>query len=306
MQNEKRPDKRKEGRNVGKIGNFRTAPRFECHCPCNRGDRHNENAVPRKAKHLRQFHVPPSTQSQIDNQAQGEGGKKGELSVEVFLSVCAEVLRKQNISPVCDAFFVGHESSAKKKSIRICELERYFTKKHTHTIDCEDMGEVLDCFFDIKGTSSNINASGELTADISGLITFVIKKDDDIEKSEKAIPISLSVAADESLCGADCFCEVTGFNCRKHSGKNAAELTLFINCKAEKFCEEEILEELVVNDERLMGDKKTAVCIYFAEAGEDIFDIAKSHNSSALAILKENGLEDFEIKKRQPILIPMA
>lgn len=235
-----------------------------------------------------------------------ESGSKGELSVEVFLSVCAEILRKQTISPVCDAFFVGHESSPKKKTLKICELEKHFQKKHTQTIDCDDSGEVVDCFFDVKDISHNIKESGEITADISGLVTFLIKKEDDIEKSEKHISVPLSIAADEGLSGADCICEVTGFDCKKHSGKNAAEITLFVNCKAEKFCEEEILENLIVNDEKLFNDKKTAVCIYFAEAGEDIFEIAKSHNSSALGILKENGLEDFEIKKRQPILIPMA
>ncbi len=48
-----------------------------------------------------------------------------------------------------------------------------------------------------------------------------------------------------------------------------------------------------------------AICLYYAEAGEDVWEIAKQFNTGADAILTENNIDDSVIKSKQMIFIPM-
>ena len=55
-------------------------------------------------------------------------------------------------------------------------------------------------------------------------------------------------------------------------------------------------------------DKKdsTAFRIYFAEAGERIWDIAKRYGTDHKAIIESNSLESGILETKQPLLIPMT
>ena len=45
--------------------------------------------------------------------------------------------------------------------------------------------------------------------------------------------------------------------------------------------------------------------IYYADAGENIWSIAKRYNTSLSAVMEENGLEEEILPEKQIVLIPM-
>ena len=45
--------------------------------------------------------------------------------------------------------------------------------------------------------------------------------------------------------------------------------------------------------------------IYYAEAGENLWSIAKEYGTSMDAVMEENELESAQLKEKQVILIPM-
>ena len=46
--------------------------------------------------------------------------------------------------------------------------------------------------------------------------------------------------------------------------------------------------------------------IYYADAGENIWSIAKRYNTSISAVMEENGLEDEILPEKRIVLIPMV
>ena len=49
----------------------------------------------------------------------------------------------------------------------------------------------------------------------------------------------------------------------------------------------------------------SALCIYYADQQESVWDIAKKYNSSVAAVMEENGLDHDIISQRTMLLIPM-
>lgn len=49
-----------------------------------------------------------------------------------------------------------------------------------------------------------------------------------------------------------------------------------------------------------------ALKLYFADEGENVWDIAKRYNTSVRSIIEDNGLEGEQIEKRGMMLIPIV
>lgn len=57
---------------------------------------------------------------------------------------------------------------------------------------------------------------------------------------------------------------------------------------------------------RLSGREDCALCIYYADADESVWNIAKKYNSSVTAIMEENSLDHDILPQRTMLLIPMC
>ena len=53
-------------------------------------------------------------------------------------------------------------------------------------------------------------------------------------------------------------------------------------------------------------ENQSAMTIYYADAGENIWSIAKRYNTSISAVMEENGLEDEILPEKRIVLIPMV
>ena len=52
-------------------------------------------------------------------------------------------------------------------------------------------------------------------------------------------------------------------------------------------------------------DTKAALTIYFAKAGEDVWDIARRYYTSVEAVKNENDITEDRLDKERMLLIPM-
>lgn len=53
-------------------------------------------------------------------------------------------------------------------------------------------------------------------------------------------------------------------------------------------------------------ESQSAMTIYYADAGENIWSIAKRYNTSIAAVMEENGLEEEVLLEKRIVLIPMV
>ena len=237
--------------------------------------------------------------SRMDNQ----------IEVEVLLEAAAEITRNEQIEAVVDCYCIGHESAAEKTDVSVCSLSCDEEKNHQHCIpfDNDVSGEVIDAFADVKNINCNVNEHGEIMmkADLTG--GLLLKTEDGAEIFEKTVPLEISVAADDRYIGAYCDGGLYVLSVSKTPNKN--EVCVLLSAKAHIMRDDSVsvINQMAISSETSSPrDSKIALTIYFASEGEDAFDIAKRYNTSARAVMQQNGLDDTYINKPQKILIPMV
>ncbi|MEG0614188.1 MAG: hypothetical protein RR540_00415 [Oscillospiraceae bacterium] len=67
------------------------------------------------------------------------------------------------------------------------------------------------------------------------------------------------------------------------------------------------VSEIIIDEKNTkQRDGDYALKLYFADAGEDVWEIAKKYSTSAAAIMEENELEEEKISQQKMILIPIV
>lgn len=90
------------------------------------------------------------------------------------------------------------------------------------------------------------------------------------------------------------------------TGRDKLEITLDCNVKCKMYCrfEKNVLKNLKLNEDKPKKEKGAALSVYFPQKGENLWDIARSHNSTAELIMLENELKDEKIPESGMLLVP--
>ena len=74
-----------------------------------------------------------------------------------------------------------------------------------------------------------------------------------------------------------------------------------------EFSYENVMMDIQIHEEQLKTrDDKCALRLYFADAGESIWEIAKKYNTSVTAIIEQNSIDQEVLSSRGMILIPIV
>lgn len=236
-------------------------------------------------------------------------GDKNEIAIEVMLDASADVSRKEQIEAITDAYCVGFECNLNRSQLPVTILEQTISKTHSMQVTPEtDGGEIIDVFAEVQNSGATVNDQGEimLSADVS---VGVLCKNSEGEPytREKTVPVQFSLAADPAFRDAVCEGNAQVVSARQSSNKNDVGVMIAGNCHVCKTVELPVVTGVdILSDAPITGDPKTAMTIYFAEAGEDTFDIAKRYNTSAKAVMEQNDLTETSIPSARTILIPMV
>lgn len=235
-------------------------------------------------------------------------GENSEVAIEIFMEACADIKREEELEYVCDAYCIGYESSAEKKPLEIVASQNNLVKKHTASISPDaECAQIVDVFVDIVSCKASANEQGEVIATVSVSSAFLLKDAEDTAfVSEKISELEFSLGAASEYKDADCECEASICSATINSRKGA-DIEICVECAIKTIEHTSCLEKFEV-DENSVRLKKSAAALtlYFAEQGEDVFDIAKRYNTSAAAVMRENQLTDMLINMQRAILIPIV
>ncbi|WP_343277405.1 LysM domain-containing protein, partial [Ligaoa zhengdingensis] len=68
-----------------------------------------------------------------------------------------------------------------------------------------------------------------------------------------------------------------------------------------------VMGELAVDENKpRQQDGSAALTIYFAQPGENVWDIAKRYHTSMAAVMEENAIEKEQLRDRATLLIPLV
>mgnify|MGYP004470092293 CR=1 FL=1 len=236
-------------------------------------------------------------------------GDVNELGVEILLGVCAEITRQSPLQTVSDAYSTVCACNCSRSDFSFVSLEEPIEHCHTLTLTPEDSeGELLDVFAELRSESFNISDQGEVLAEGELTVETLLRNaDGSFSVTEKAQPFRFSVAADERFRQGTVDGMIQLRSAEQVRGKREIRLELCAYATVTKIRQQPLLTGIQLQtDTPLCRSNDAALTLYFADSGEDAFDIAKRYCTSAQAVMAENGLESTRLEQPKMLLIPMV
>lgn len=241
-------------------------------------------------------------------------GENKLLSIE--LTIIAECTAGQNreLSAVSDMFSTCYEADTETRDIRLEQFLAVINETSTCKNTLDFPGDQIDCIYDVRCDYSAGNAVCEAgKIKLSGSIGIEILALDTEHIPcilERTIPCEYEIDAPDATEGSvfrfDASLLSVGYGV---TGGDKFELRSEIRTCG---CLYRTIDCSVVTGIKLNTDapktrsEDVALKLYFADEGEDVWDIAKRYNTSVRSIIEDNGLESETIEKRGMMLIPIV
>lgn len=234
-------------------------------------------------------------------------------SGEFTLGLRCILLRENTILPVTDAYSTQYELQMSQKSSALllalgampqtCDLEQAAQLP-------EYLKEPVDFWCETGALSASVQ---EQTLLVSGKLRYCMLGTD-----ADGAPVYFEQAQDvaqeyqletkaEQLFDLNCLSQ-----CRTASMRSRRKNKLQYHCKLQVdgmvlgVIPVSFITGIKVDETReKKRENQSAMTIYYADAGENIWSIAKRYNTSLSAVMEENGLEEEILPEKQIVLIPM-
>lgn len=239
----------------------------------------------------------------------GLDGECKNILVTANVNVMVEATKTFQLPMVSDCYSTRHGMCIRRYGDplrQFCEpIEDRYVCKQTVTLD-HDVGQVLDLWCDSSVEQVTVNGT-KLTVN-GGLNVMVLAKDQDgsavyFEKpldfvwehalsQEEAIPMYITAQVQNLTY------TITADN----TMDLRVELQIGAQLYRELSCN--VMTELTADLSNIPTSMPTPLILYYAKAGERIFDIARQYNTTCQAILSANGLSESVLAASKALLIP--
>ncbi len=234
------------------------------------------------------------------------------FNLNAKILICCEAYCNKDTDVVLDAFSRRYKADIVSCDLSLDKIVSVISDtlniRQNVNLAANEIKKVCDIWCEIGEASSSIS-SGELK--IKGALIASVITDDGAETSfcEKAFDFEYS----KKLAGdSDCLyasAEVTVLNVSYViSGASCLEIRAELNinaCISEKTCLP-VISELTVDTENKISRKiNGAMTIYFANEGEEVWDIARKYTASIEEIKKINDIKNDILTADRMILIPV-
>lgn len=242
-------------------------------------------------------------------------GENKLLDCELNLLLQCSAVRNGSVDVLSDAYSTTFPCEYSVQNVRIDKPPRAFSDTHLAktAIECKD-GEI-SCVFDAWSRVNNLTARMNLEKRqilVLGSVCFSV-----LARNELGTPIMLESDVPfehsfemENLTEDSTFdIKAIVLSCSYNlASTNTVELKaeIRINGCINESTMVKILSDISFDESRTKTrDGNYALKLYFADAGEDVWEIAKKYSTSVNAIMEENELADEILPQRGMLLIPI-
>ena len=243
--------------------------------------------------------------------AGGEPGEQNGLTAEITLITVAKAMAVCNINAASDAYSTAYVSQTESAGLTLVSgaesVDMHTSVRETQTLP-DGVTEIKDLWcearsWEIKSGEDGIEAECRIM-----IRMFATDAQGEPVYYEKASSFAWSRAAGRgALC--DAAFTITGCSYTR-DGANGLDIRIEADVTGTiyELRAASVLSSVVLSDEpcRSPVAEDTALTVYYAGEGEDVWDISKRYLASAAAVMEENSLESERIPARTMLLIPMT
>ncbi len=238
-------------------------------------------------------------------------GEAKAFAFECKLSILVFASCNNDIPVILDAFCTKHDLENKMCNVQFKKLEsklneRFMCEK-TFDFPENTFGTVVDMWCENKVGQTKIE-NGQLMLNGTAIICLLVYDCDnqpqyfersvDFEYTNNLNDGSLNSIPEANVVTASCAYTVIGDN------KLETRVELCINAQIYKVKEEAVIINTEINSNPSNNVKKSPMIVYYATAGENIWDIAKNYRADCSDIISVNKLESDILSIPMILLIP--
>ncbi|MBP1577296.1 MAG: DUF3794 domain-containing protein [Oscillospiraceae bacterium] len=237
-----------------------------------------------------------------------EFGDDGQLRLEVRAAADIKLFRPITLSGAVDSYSTLYPTKNTLSQIKTLKNCTPFSQKATVKTRAEmpqGMTMMQDCWAQVIERTTKMTDDGATMA-LKLLFTAIAATEESeaqpIEHIAEAQVMINGVSPQSELFGSVNVVSVSGM---MEQGGITLECELLINGMAMEFELREFLTELLVDtDSPRAADPLLGLMVYYAAAGEDVWDIAKRFGSLPEQIMADNDLSSQLLESDMPLMIP--
>lgn len=240
-------------------------------------------------------------------------GESRSFTVCTKLLITCECFCNSDVAVILDAYSRKFEADIVKNEVcfnKICEnINETFNCKKTVDISDGAISEILDTWCDVK-TESVRFSDGVIT--VGGVITayiIVVNTDGVPSFCEKTFDFEYTHPLKAETQNFNCTPEITvsGSNYTL-TGETSIELRVDLNISAAVYTCNKIplIVNIALSNEPVKKERKCAMTLYFASAGESVWDISKHYLADVEEVKKINEITDCVLNTDSVVLVPIG
>lgn len=251
--------------------------------------------------------VRPSVSAREVRVTPNQAGANTLLSVTVKLNVGVTAYAAGEASVVTDAFSVRYPVRAEKKPLAFTALREIDTARHTVREQVElpeDVERVLDVWVDAPTAAQSRDENGTAVCGQLNMCMLARDRAGQIGYYERTADYRLPVADADGE--RECRVMPLHTDYAPGAGMLSVTVTLSLTCLRQTTETPECVTALSADENEAYPPRKAALKLYYADAGESVWDIAKACRAPAAAIGGENGLTGETVPEKRLLLIPLS
>lgn len=240
-------------------------------------------------------------------------GDKTFFDVQVKLFAGASAYRKCDVTIVNDAYSKKYslDVNSRQKSMKNLDdlVGDTYVSQNSLTVEGDKISKIVDIWNEMASGSAAVENDRLIFRGKFSLCVLALNEDGKPFYFERLLDFEYARAY--SGGGGNIKCEtgvsVAGISYRLTGTGIDVKTELRLTASVYSQIGYKVITEVTADETKpLERDGGAALCIYYADAGENLWDIARVYHTSEDAIRKENGISGESVENRGMLLVPLA
>jgi hypothetical protein len=240
----------------------------------------------------------------------GENGQNTALGFSAKLLIQLYTYERASVDLVLDAYHPAYPAVLDTQALSLRSLcgafRQMMTVQKSIPLPCEGLQEILDAWVTPLQTVGRAD-NGRVELDTSMLVSLLVRDADGIiayyERPED-IHLECAQAVDGQHCEVLATPAPIGLSYAALGDKLDLRMTLSVAAELSETAQELVVRDITLQTDEAYPPDAAAVRLYYADAGESVWDIARRCHTSPDAVREENDLRDEVLSAKTVLLIP--